>query len=60
MKKQVKNKKRNKFQKIFDLRYFFYDFVKFTGAITALPIIRLRRYYKTGKKKDFIKEVILL
>ena len=50
MKKQVKNKKRNKFQKIFDLRYFFYDFVKFTGAITALPIIRLRRYYKTGKK----------
>lgn len=50
MKKRIKNKKRNKFQKIFDLRYFFYDFVKYTGAPTALPIIRLKRYYKAGKK----------
>lgn len=51
MKKKVsKNKKRNIFQKIFDLRYFFYDFVKFTGAPTAIPIIRVKRYYKAGKK----------
>ena len=48
--KKNKNKKRNAFQKVFDLRYFFYDFVKFTGALSALIILRVRRYYKTGKK----------
>ncbi len=50
MKKVRKNKKRNAFQKVFDLRYFFYDFVKFTGALSAIIILRVRRYYKNGKK----------
>ena len=48
--KKNKNKKRNVFQKVFDLRYFLYDFVKFTGALSAIIILRVRRYYKTGKK----------
>lgn len=50
MKKTKKNKKRNVFQKLFDLRYFFYDFVKITGALSAIIILRVRRYYKTVKK----------
>lgn len=51
MKKQpLKKRKKNLIQKIFDLRYFFYDFVKLTGAIPALIYFRVKRYYKSGKK----------
>lgn len=48
MKKQ--NKKRNLFLRIFDLRYFFYDFVKFTGAIPVILYFRVKTYYLNGKK----------
>lgn len=50
MKKNNLNKKKNWFQKVFDIRYFFYDFVKFTGALSAIIFFRIKRLYKTGKK----------
>ena len=45
-----KNKKRNLFQKIFDFRYFLYDFVKITAAIPTLIYLRFKVYYINGKK----------
>lgn len=38
-------KKKSKLSGIFSLRYLLYDFVKWTGALTALPFIRPKRYF---------------
>lgn len=44
-------KKISLFGKIFDYRYFPFDFVKVTGAIPALIYLRLKKYYINGKKE---------
>ena len=49
-----KNNKRSKFQKIFDVKYFFFDFVKLTGIIPTVLFLRLKRYYISGKKPKAI------
>ena len=47
----MKKKKINIFKKIFDYRYFPYDFVKITGALPALIYLRLKKHYLNGKKQ---------
>jgi len=47
----MKKKKINIFKKIFDLRYWAYDFIKITGAIPTLLILRLKYHYLNGKKQ---------
>lgn len=49
-----KKKKINIFKKIFDIRYFAFDFVKITGAIPALIYLRLKRHYLSGKKQKHL------
>ena len=44
-------KKISKFNKIFDYRYFPYDFVKVTGALPAIIYLRLKKHYLNGKKQ---------
>ncbi len=44
-------KKINIFNKIFDYRYFPYDFVKVTGALPAIVYLRLKKHYLNGKKQ---------
>lgn len=44
-------KKINIFNKIFDYRYFPYDFVKVTGALPAIIYLRLKKHYLNGKKQ---------
>ena len=44
-------KKISKFNKIFDYRYFPYDFVKVTGARPAIIYLRLKKHYLNGKKQ---------
>lgn len=44
-------KKITKFNKIFDYRYFPYDFVKVTGALPAIIYLRLKKHYLNGKKQ---------
>lgn len=45
-----KNKKRNIFQKIFDLKYILFDFMKITGIIPTLIYFRLKCYYVNKRK----------
>ena len=45
-----KKKKKNLFQKIFDFRYFLYDFVKITAAIPTLIYLRLKIKYLNGRR----------
>ena len=50
----MKNKKKKKislFKKIFDLRYWAYDFIKFTGGLPTLLILRLKFHYLNGKRQ---------
>lgn len=49
----MKSKKKTKFGKIFGFKYFFYDFVKWTGALPTLLFIRPSVHYmdKKGVKK---------
>lgn len=44
------SKKRNKFQNLFDHKMWFYDFVKWTGALPVVLSLRVRRIYLSGKK----------
>lgn len=47
----MKKKKISLLKKIFDFRYFPFDFVKVTGALPALIYLRLKRHYINGKKQ---------
>ena len=44
------NKKRPLFFRIFDLKMWLYDFVKFTGALPVLADLRVKKIYAQGKK----------
>ena len=44
-------KKISLFKKIFDIRYWAYDFIKITGGLPTLLILRLKFHYLKGKKQ---------
>ena len=51
----MKSKKKTKFAKIFGFKYFFYDFVKWTGALPTLLFIRPSVHYMDKKAVKRLK-----
>ena len=60
MKKKKKNKKLNKFCSIFDLKYWFYDFAKITGAIPTILYFRLKVIKMAKENKRFFKGPVIV
>lgn len=59
--KTKKTKKRNLFLRIFDLKYLFYDFVKFTGALPTILYFRVKKYFLNDKKeKNLFKGPLII
>lgn len=61
MKKERQEKKVNRLKSFFDLRWWFYDFVKITGFIPIILFLRPKYIYINKKqKKDFKNDSIMI
>ena len=50
-----KDKKYSKFVQIFDPKMWIHDFVKYTGCLPVLIDLRIKRVFRYGKPKGFLK-----
>jgi len=55
-KKKTQQKKFNKFQSLFDIKYLGYDFIKLTGCIPALLFFRVKYFYKNKETKKELRK----